>query len=599
MIGVCLVLEADAAAATDTLFGRFVRLDRGGNLLSWSTESSPYAHVARLAWQALETKFPLQDNGLETWLAYSRFDPDTFEGIAWPHNPAGLYAMLTDSAVRWYAFAGDRTAVRLARKALAHQLAHGTTPGDWAWARVPFASAAAGDAEYGGADDAWCDLCGRGDGIGVIEPDKVGELGFAYLQMYELTGDVQLRNGATACADALAKHVRPGSSQRSPWPFRVRARTGEVREDYSANVIGALMLFDELGRLGLGDTAAYARARELALGWLLRVPVVNDAWTGYFEDIAIHADVTANRNQYSALRTARWLMLHPDANPSWREHVRHLLEWTVDTFGGDTATERGVQWGARVIGEQLDDTTKMASHTASFGATSALWYEATGDAAARDIAARSLDWATYACRDDGIVAVAEGPSEGWWFSDGYGDYIRHFLVAMAAVPDWAPDGEDHLLRSTSVVDEIEYTPSRVAWSTFDDASTDTLRLTFRPTRVVAGAGSLFERATLDVDGYSARPLPSGGFLVRVRHSGGGVVVVNAASCQSDGPPRGGVIEVHAAPTGGCGMARHDGIATIALGAFAAAGFARRRLYGAAPRSGARTRAGRPARTRRI
>jgi hypothetical protein len=44
-------------------------------------------------------RFPLQDNGPETWLANSRFDPVTFEGINWPHNPAGLYAMLTDSAV--------------------------------------------------------------------------------------------------------------------------------------------------------------------------------------------------------------------------------------------------------------------------------------------------------------------------------------------------------------------------------------------------------------------------------------------------------------------------------------------------------------------
>jgi hypothetical protein len=571
-IATSVVWGADTRAAPDTLFGRSVRLDRDGKLLSWSTESSPYAHVAGLAWQALETKFPPQDNGLETWLAFSRFDPDTFEGVAWPHNPAGLYGMLTDSAARWYAFAGDRAAVRLARKALAYQLAHGTTAADWAWARVPYASAAAGDTNYGGADDTWCDLCGRGDGIGVIEPDKVGELGFAYLQMFELTGDATFRDGAMACADALAKHVRAGDKDRSPWPFRVRAQTGEVREEYCANVIGVLMLFDELGRLGLGDTAAYARARELALGWLLRVPLVNDVWSGYFEDIAIHADVTANRNQYTALRTARWLMTHHDADPRWRADVRHLLDWTVDTFGGNTATERGVQWGARVISEQFDDPTKMASHTASFGATSALWYEATGDTSAREQAARSLDWATYACRDDGVVAVANVPSEGWWFSDGYGDYIRHFLVAMAAVPEWAPRGEDHLLRSTSLVDAIEYTPSRVAWTTFDDSSTDTLRLTFRPTSVLVRGTRLPERDAASADGYTQQALPSGGFLVRVRHSGGGVVVVKAAACESDAPSP-PAVEPHPERVGGC--AGHGGATILALGALAVARLARR------------------------
>ena len=56
-------------------------------------------HVAGLAWKALETQFPIQDNGLETWLTYSRFDPDTAEGVAWPHNPAGFYAMLTTASV--------------------------------------------------------------------------------------------------------------------------------------------------------------------------------------------------------------------------------------------------------------------------------------------------------------------------------------------------------------------------------------------------------------------------------------------------------------------------------------------------------------------
>ena len=106
----------------------------------------------------------MQDNGLETWLANSRFDPVTFEGVNWPHNPAGLYAMLTDSAVLWYAFSGDRAAVDVARKALDYQLAHGTTPAGWDWARVPYASANAGDVDYRGADDAWCDFCGRGDG---------------------------------------------------------------------------------------------------------------------------------------------------------------------------------------------------------------------------------------------------------------------------------------------------------------------------------------------------------------------------------------------------------------------------------------------------
>jgi hypothetical protein len=251
----------------------------------------------------------------------------------------------------------------------------------------------------------------------------------------------------------------------------------------------------------------------------------NDAWSGYFEDIEIQTDPSVNVNQYAAMRTARWLLQHPEVDPRWRDDVAHLLAWVVQTFGGDTADERGTQWGASVLSEQVADMAKMGSHTARYGATTALWYEATGEPSARDRAARSLAWATYTCNDEGIVAVGEDKNEGWWFSDGYGDYIRHFLVAMAAVPEWAPPHENHLLRSTSVVSRVEYDPDRVAWTTFDAASTETLRLVSRPESVTAGGQALEERETLDDEGYVAQPLPSGDVVVRVRHAASGEVVV--------------------------------------------------------------------------
>ena len=517
-----------ASASPELIAGRPVRLDEQHKLLSWSRAGSPYALVARLAWQALETKFPVQDNGVETWLAWSRFDPTTFEGVSWPHNPAGLYAMLADSAARWYAFSGDWAAVDLTHKALDYQLEHGTTPPDWDWARVPYASAGAGDVDYRGADDEWCDFCGRGDGIGVIEPDKVGELGYAYLQFHELTGEVRYRDAAIACADALAKHLRAGDETHSPWPFRVYARTNVAREEYTSNVIGAIDLLDGLSRLSLGDSRSYARARAVALAWLLRVPVTNDGWSGYFEDIEIQPDPWANPNQYSALRTATWLIAHPDDDPKWRQHAAHLIAWATDAFGGDTASERGTQWGATVMSEQAADRVKMGSHTARLGAASALWYEATGDVAARERAARSLNWATYVCDDRGVVAVGNEKNEGWWFTDGYGDYTRHFLVAMAAVPEWAPPGELHLLRSSSVVTHIEYERNRASWSTFSKDATDTLRAPSRPTSVTAAGAVLKEQPSRDGE-YAVRPLASGDVLVRVHHAAEGPVVVTTSA----------------------------------------------------------------------
>ena len=162
-VGSCTLLRPEPATAPSVaLFGREVRLDRDRRILAWPREDAPYAHVAAWPGGPSRRSFPFRTTGSRPGCTYSRFDPDTFEGIAWPHNPAGFYAMLTDSAVLWYAFSGDRAAIEVARKALAYQMAHGTTPDDWDWARVPYASAGAGDVDYGGADDTWCDFCGAG-----------------------------------------------------------------------------------------------------------------------------------------------------------------------------------------------------------------------------------------------------------------------------------------------------------------------------------------------------------------------------------------------------------------------------------------------------
>ena len=127
------------------------------------------------------------------------------------------------------------------------------------WPSVSYASSDPGATTYQGASRG--DQDGRGDGTGVIEPDKVAEQGFAYLQMYEQTGNTTYRDTAINAANVLAAHVRPGDATHSPWPFRVVAATGAIRDEYSAHTVSAIELFDKLMRLGLGDTASYQPAR--------------------------------------------------------------------------------------------------------------------------------------------------------------------------------------------------------------------------------------------------------------------------------------------------------------------------------------------------
>ena len=510
-----LALQAGGARA-DVLDTHTVVLDEQGLLLSWVTpQDRAYAEATRLSANFIVGAMsgPIDGaNGLPAIFTHSEYDPDTFEGSDWPNNPAGKNAMLADGMLAYYAFSGDSAAISAVRSLLDHQLTYGTTPSGFVWGNVPWSAAAASSIEHGNDDIA--------EGIGNLEPDKVGELGYhGYLRFWELTGETAYLDAAIGCADALAANIRPGDATHSPWPFRVVAETGATphpADEYCDDTIGPIRLFDELIRLGLGDTAAYQSARDSAWGWLLAYPMQNDSWAEYFEDI--DADIgTENQNQYNPGQTARYLLEHPELDPNWQTDAAGRIDWIETTFGGTDQGEPGLQYGARVISEQDHYRYKMASHTSRFGAINALYAERTGDLIAKEKAFRSLNWCTYMVRANG--AVIEGPAEHahnpyCWYSDGHGDYIRHFLLAMGAFPEWAPADENHLLRSTSIVRSIGYAPDRIAYATFDAEATEVLRVFLTPTTVLGDGTSLPQRSNLDAEGWTFDPASG---VLRVRH----------------------------------------------------------------------------------
>lgn len=151
----------------------------------------------------------------------STFPPDkNFSSGDWPQHPAGLGAMLVDSALLHYAYTGDRRALDAVRSYMDHVLSNGLSKLMDDWAGVPYSSTKYGDLMYEGADvERYCGgtACGIGDGRGFLEPDKVGEAGFAFAfaQLYELPGDTKYLDAAQRCADALVSHARPGDGLRS------------------------------------------------------------------------------------------------------------------------------------------------------------------------------------------------------------------------------------------------------------------------------------------------------------------------------------------------------------------------------------------------
>ncbi len=512
-------------------------VDSHGKLLAWYGPSDQlgYNEVLRLGWNFIEHKIPDQTGtDLPTYLVNSVFDGATLQGAYWQSNPAMTFGSFVDSASAWYPYSGDQAAIRTVGTMLDYELAHGTTPASWNWASVPFPTGCGNQPDYGR-----CLSDVPKDFYGGIEPDKVGELGIGYARFYEMTGDRHYLRAAVHCADALAAHVRSGDETHTPWAFRVDGKTGATLdgETFGGIVVSPLRLFDELIRIRKGNDAAYVRARNLAWKWLSshqldpRSPDY-DKWSGYFEDVPKDQE---NVNQAAPTYTALYLLDLP--NPAARDHqwkaqVGHLISWVEQHFGVgpfDDAwgiNEQGPAQGGAYLCCSL---AGLGSDTARWAAVNALYYQRTGNVEARQQAFRSLNYATYFADSEGRVSCC-GQSFGsiqYWFSDGYSDYLRSFNWAMAAIPELAPDGQSHLLGSTSVVQHVDYAHDRISYRTYDTTATETLRLTFRPNHVTVGGQAVGKKATLAVQGYTLRRLADGTFVLRIRHDHPGRVQIAA------------------------------------------------------------------------
>ncbi len=502
-------------------------VDPLGNLLAWyrPNQQLGYDEVLRLGWNFIERKVPDQPGTrLKTYLVNSVFDGRTLAGTYWQSNPAMVFGSFVDSALAWYPYSGDRAAIHTVGAMLDYSLAHGMTPSTWSWGGVPFPTGCGGRPVYGR-----CLSDMPKDFYGGIEPDKVGELGIGYLRFYEMTGDRTYLEAAIHCANGLAAHVRPGDDSHTPWAFRVDARTGATLdgETFGGAVVSPLRLFDELIRIRQGSDRAYVRARKMALGWLLThqldpTSATYDDWSGYFEDVPKD---TGNVNQAVPTYTALYLLDLPNpgaVDPGWSAQVAHLIGWVLQHFGvGPFDGAWGInEQGPRAGGPSLCcSSAGLGSDTARWAAVIALYDARTGSAAGGQSAVESLDYATYFADASGRVSCC-GHSLGtfqYWFSDGYSDYLRSFNWAMAAMPQLAPAGEDHLLGSTSVVQAVDYGHRRISYRTYDDSATEVLHLTFRPRSVVSGGHPLGERHALDAAGYTLESVSGGGFVLRVRH----------------------------------------------------------------------------------
>jgi len=482
--------------------GHEIVLDKQERLEPWASPD----RVIQLAMGFIKN-CPLDENNHLPWyLQYSCFWTDPLRPTIWPDNPAGKYAWAVTTLLKYYPYSGESCFIDITRSML-DRLIEAVVPAGNEWAGALYSSGEPGRVDYHGA---------RADGEFATEPDKVAQVGRALVDFYEMTGEEKYLLAGKTCADVLVRHLRKGDIDHSPVPFRVDVRDGRIIEEYTSDMIPLVRLFEELQRLGVGQ---YQSARQQVLDWIYKFPMRTNIWKGYFEDIRLDPD-NLNRDQLSPLETARYLLLTQPKDRDWRSDVPRLIEWVKETLGAP------LFFSAEPIHEQKYCFFVMGSHTARYASLCAQWAQISGEINYQERAIRALNWAGYMADEDGTVTVGVDRPDYYnqcWFTDGYFDYVPHFIDSMAAIPSLAPKDSDHLLASNTVVKHIEYQPGRVSYKTFDKKGAQTLRLSFVPEKIFDGQELIPERTpNEDQPGWSFDPAEC---VLKIHHRAGDVKIL--------------------------------------------------------------------------
>jgi len=518
--------EINVTVIDEMLMYHPIHLNAGDKtILPWYSPEpgKSYDFVINQVWNFWDT-IRTDMNGLPYYMNHQVWNAEVNDtrGVAGSQFEMALYS--------WrllYQYSGNER-IRENMKFMAdYYLSHSLSPSTAEWADLPYPY---NTLAYSGFYD--------GDmviGKYYTQPDKAGSLGNELINLYKLIGNGshgQTPTGiyletAIRIANTLARHTIVGNDIVSPLPFKVHAligKSGKITDldgnekevqlfDYTTNWSGTMELFLNLIEMKKGNTAEYQRAFDTILAWMKKYPLQNNRWGPFFEDIVGNSDT-----QINAITFAQFMMNHPEYFPNWQTEVKGIFNWVYEKLGN----KKWEKYGVIAVNEQTAFKVPGNSHTSRQASAELQYAFLTGDQSSVKKAILQLNWATYMVDSDGKNRY---PQDEIWLSDGYGDYVRHYLRAMAFLPELAPAGENHLLSSTSIIQKIKYETNKISFTTFDSDSEILLRLASEPKSVMVSGKPLNKLDQLIGNGYTWKKIGNDG-VMKLKYSHGTEVLIN-------------------------------------------------------------------------
>jgi len=503
----------DTILYSDTIQYHPVRINKAnGAILPWfsSDLGISYDTILLKLWDFWD-KMELDENGLKYYMNHQVWKPNhDFRGIG-----GDQVSMALSSWTLLYAYTGNPAIVENMRYMADTYLERSLSSPIDKWPNIPYPyNLDLHSGKFNGD---------MRNGVGYTQPDKAGNFGYELVNLYKITGDKKYLEAAMRIANTLLSNTKKGDDKTSPLPFRVNAITGETgslfdnyflvpgpiwKADNTSNWSGTMLLFEALAKLEVTSEDQYQQAFTTLLDWMKAYPLKTNLWGPFFEDIPGWSDTQTN-----AITFAMFIMQHRELFPDWQKDVKGILAWTHKVLGNNDYKKYKVE----VMNEQTVYQVPGNSHSSRQASVELMYTQLSGDTTYMTNAIHTLNWATYCVSSDGWNRYIR---DDIWLTDGYGDFVRHFLRAMSAMPELAPSNKNRFLGSSSVVKTINYEKDLINYSTFD-SSTDVLRLVKKPLSVDCDGVKIDYGQ--DENQYNWQQLTTGG-VIRINHKGKSVSI---------------------------------------------------------------------------
>jgi hypothetical protein len=450
----------------------------------------------------------------------------------WDNGDLGQRAAYVLSGlVDYYRYSGDPAAIALVHLQAEALLDHCLTPADHPWPNFLISVPVKGK-PYGKCDP-----------NGMIQLDIVAEVGIGLLKAYQMTGNQRWFDACKHWGNLFAKNCNrlPG---QPPWGRYANPESAKWKNNKQTGGVAFILYFlDDLVRLGhTGKNNEIVQARDAGRAYLrdvlLPLWTVNDTWGRNYWD---WEDPVQAENVTEFV--CRYMMDNKDAFPNWRNDVRNILTLFFHRTSVCPKSAGEVYSGAWAFPESAGCCGRSLWYGPMELAVPMAQYAAeTGSPWAREIARRMQILATY---DGHETGVSEDNIDGGfvvnadWFKIAHPMALKHLLGTIAWMPEeFAPAGENHIVRSTAVVRQVLDNEAVLSFRTFDaPAGTITvLRLASAPITVVGSVplpdSDLPLRPDLRGNGYTVKPLANGDSVVTIRHDGCTRVIVGSLGAET-------------------------------------------------------------------